>query len=134
MKIFIADSQSRVRYGLHKLLEQQPGWHVTGEAASAIELIEQVCWHPPDVVLLDCDLPGMSLEMLLKSLREACPKLFVISLSGRDELRQSAFDAGADAFASKAESPEKLIRLIWQLMNTESKVGIEKKNNPSLNP
>lgn len=122
MKICIADSQSRIRYGLRILLEQQPGWHVTGEAAGANELIERVRWDAPDVVLLDWELPGMAFEGLLKSLRIACPGLLVISLSGRYELRQSALEAGADAFASKAEPPEKLIHLIRQLMNREGDV------------
>ena len=125
MKICIADSQSRVRYGLRILLEQQPGWQVTGEVTSVNELIEQVRWLPPDLVLLDLELAGKSLKRLLKSLRATCPELFVISLSGCYELRQFAFEAGADAFASKAEPPEKLIRLIWQHLSSESKVDIE---------
>lgn len=112
MKICIADGQSRVRYGLRLLLEQQPGLQVTGEAASAQELNQRVRRDPPDVVLLDCELPGVPLEDLLISLRKVSPQLRVISLSGRYELRQAALQAGADAFASKAESPEKLIQLI----------------------
>jgi len=124
MKICIADSQSRVRYGLRILLEQQPGWRVTGEAACALELIEQVRCDSPDVVLLDWELPGMEFKALLKSLRETCPELQVISLSGRNELRQAALEAGADAFASKAESPEKLIQLIGQSMKRVEQ-GIE---------
>jgi DNA-binding NarL/FixJ family response regulator len=119
MKICIADGQSMVRYGLRILLEQQRGWQITGEAASAQELIEQMSYDSPDIVLLDWELPGMPLDRLLKSLRQACPELQVISLSGRYELRQAALEAGADAFASKAEPPEKLIQLIGQLMKRE---------------
>jgi DNA-binding NarL/FixJ family response regulator len=121
LKLCIADSQSRVRYGLRILLEQQPGWIVTGEAASAYELIERVRDDPPDVLLIDWELPGTPLDALLKSLQEACPGLHVISLSGRYELRQVALEAGVDAFASKAEPPEKLIQLIWQLIQQDSK-------------
>jgi DNA-binding NarL/FixJ family response regulator len=117
MKICIADSQSRVRYGLGLLLEQQPSWNVIGEAASANELIERVHHDPPDLVLIDWELPGMPLDALLKSLRDACPGLRVLSLSGRYELRQAALEAGADAFASKTEPPEKIILTIRQLMN-----------------
>ncbi len=119
MKICIADGQSRVRYGLRILLEQQAGWNVLSEAASAHELIEQVSSCPPDIVLLDWELPGMPGEALLKSLRETCPRLLVISLSGRYELRQATVEAGADAFASKAEPPEKLIHLIGKLLENE---------------
>lgn len=112
MKICIADGQSRVRYGLRILLEQQPGWHVTGEAASTQELSEQLRNGPPDVLLMDCELPGERLEVSLKSLRQNYRDLRVIVLGGRFELRQVAFEAGAEAFASKAEPPENLIHLI----------------------
>ena len=120
MKICIADNQSRVRYGLHILLEQQPGWIVNGEVSNADELIERIHSISPEVVLLDWELPGMSFKSLLKSLREACPELRVICLSGRYEQRQAAIEAGADAFANKAEPPEKLIQLIKKLMNLET--------------
>jgi len=127
MEICIADNQTRVRYGLRVLLEQQAGWNVVSEAASANELIECVRCDFPDVVLLDWDLPGMPIRALLESLREAYSEILVISLSGRNELRQAALEAGADAFASKAEPPDILIRLIGQLMKSESGIYYEKR-------
>ncbi len=122
MKIMIADSQSRVRYGLRILLEQQPGWNVNGEAANAKDLIDLVRCDCPDLILLDGDLPGMPMESLLSAIRGDCSDLLVISLSGRYEARQSALEAGADAFASKAEPPEKLIRLVRNLFKREIEV------------
>ncbi len=121
MKIFIADSQSRIRFGLRILLEQQPGWIVTGEFAGTDELIERARIEPPDLILLDWDRPARELEVQMKSLRELCPGILIVSLSGRYELRQAALDAGVDAFASKAEPPEKLIQLIRQLFDTSRK-------------
>jgi DNA-binding NarL/FixJ family response regulator len=122
MKIMIADSQTRVRHGLRILLEQQPGWNVEGEAANANELIEQIHSDCPDLVLLDGELPGMPLERLMVSLREDCPDVLIVSLSGRYEQRQTALEAGADAFASKAEPPEKLIRQVRNLIKSEIEV------------
>ncbi len=121
MKIFIADSQSRIRFGLRILLEQQPGWIVTGEFAGTDELIERARIEPPDLILLDWDWPARELEVQMESLRELCPGILIVSLSGRYELRQAALDAGVDAFASKAEPPEKLIQLIRQLFDTSRK-------------
>ena len=37
-------------------------------------------------------------------------------MSGKDELRQMALQAGADVFAYKADPPEKLLRLIRGLV------------------
>jgi len=120
MRICIADSQSRVRYGLRVLLEQQPGWKVIGEAADAQELLEQVCGNCPDLVLFDWELPGTPAAELLTRLRQLCPPLRVIPMSGRHELRQAALEAGAEAFASKTESPERLVTLIRELHRDKS--------------
>ena len=97
------------------LLEQQPGWQVAGEAADALELLTMLDHSKPDLVLIDWQLPGLSHRELLKLLRLAYPHLFLISLSGRSELRQAALAAGADMFVSKTEPPGKLIALIQEL-------------------
>ncbi len=115
MKILIAESQARVRYGLRVLLEQQPGWEVFAQAATAQELIELVSCGCPDLVLLDCNLPGMPFDSLLTLLHQACPDLRVIAMAGHADLRLAALDAGANAFASKAESPDKLLEAIYQI-------------------
>ena len=112
MNIMIGDAQPRVRFGLRLLLEQQPGWKVTGEEEDAQALIDQVRCGCPDLVLLDWELPGMPAEELLKIIRQACPCLWVVSMSSKDELRHAALQAGADIFAYKADPPEKLLELI----------------------
>jgi DNA-binding NarL/FixJ family response regulator len=115
LNILIRDVQSRVRFGLHVLLEEQPGWRVAGEAVDAQALLDRIRGGCPDLVLLDWELPGMSAEALLATIRRACPDLRVIFMSGKDELREAALRAGADVFAYKADPPEKLLRLIREL-------------------
>jgi DNA-binding NarL/FixJ family response regulator len=115
LNILIGDVQSRVRFGLHVLLEEQPGWQVAGEAIDAQALLDRIRGGCPDLVLLDWELPGMPAEELLATIRRACPGLRVIFMSGKDELREAALRAGADVFAYKADPPEKLLRLIREL-------------------
>lgn len=112
IKICVADGQTRVRFGLRILLEQQPGWKVTGEVTDTKELLEKVNEDCPDLVLLDWDLHGTPKQILLPHLREIHPGLRIVVLSGRPEMQRIAMLAGADAFASKADSPEKLLSLI----------------------
>ena len=116
LNILIGDAQPRVRFGLRLLLEQQPGWRVAGEAVDAQALIKAVLSSCPDLVLLDWELPGMPARELLAVLRQACPHLGVIFMSGKDELRQAVLQAGADVFAYKADPPEKLLGLIRGLL------------------
>jgi len=116
LNILIGDAQPRVRFGLRLLLEQQPGWRVAGEAEDVQALLEQVRYGCPDLVLLDWELPGMPAQELLAAIRQACPHLWIVSMSGRDDLRQAALQASADIFAYKADPPEKLLRQIRGLV------------------
>jgi DNA-binding NarL/FixJ family response regulator len=119
LNIVIGDARSRVRFGLHVLLEEQPGWRVTGEAVDVQALLDRIHGGCPDLVLLDWELPGMPAGELLATIRLACLDLRVIFMSNKDELREAALRAGADLFAYKADPPEKLLRLIREL-TTES--------------
>ncbi len=116
LKILIGDAQPRVRFGLRKLLEQQPGWTMFGEAEDAPTLLAVIACGCPDLVLLDWELPGMPAQDLLLKIRQACPYLRVVFMSGNVELRQVVLQAGADVFAYKADPPEKLLRLIQELV------------------
>jgi len=122
LNLLIGDSQPKVRFGLRLLLEQQPGWSVTGEAEDAQQMLDQIRLGCPDLVLLDWELPGMPIIDLLTSIRRACPRLSVVFMSSKDELRQAALQAGADVFVYKAEPPEKLLELIRGLVNQKDKV------------
>jgi len=117
LNILIGDASPRVRFGLRLLLEQQPGWRVAGEVEDAQALLDEVRGGCPDLVLLDWELPGMPAQELLTAIRQACPHLRVVFMSGKDELRQMALQAGADVFAYKADPPEKLLGLMQGLEN-----------------
>ncbi len=123
MKIGIADPQGRVRFSLRVLLEQQPGWIVDGEVADCDELFEMLKRISPDLLLLDWDLPNRVIGDVLRRLRAQHPKLKIIVMSGRSELQQTAMKEGADAFACKADSPEKLLTVIQTLCDENSQPG-----------
>jgi len=112
MGVLLADDQSKVRSALRLLLEQQPGVSILGEAVDATSLVDWVKAACPDLVLLDWELPGLETDSLLPTLRQLCPHLAVVALSGRPEARRAALDAGADAFVSKGDPPERLLAAV----------------------
>jgi DNA-binding NarL/FixJ family response regulator len=130
LNILIGDAQPRVRFGLRLLLEQQPGWRVSGEAENAQALLDAIDCGCPDLVLLDWELPGMPAGDLLTVIRQACPHLWIVFMSGKAELRQASLKAGADVFAYKADPPEKLLERIRGL--AVEKVGKPLVQNPGL--
>jgi DNA-binding NarL/FixJ family response regulator len=112
MRVLLADHESNVRYGLRVLLEERADLQVVGEAADAEELLAQLGPACPDLVLLSWGLPGLAGADLLPALRRVCDHLYVIVLSGRPEACQDILDAGANAFVSKVESPDRLLAAI----------------------
>ncbi len=109
MRILIADAQPKVRFALQVLLQRQPELEVVGEAIDAESLHEQTIAACPDAVLLGWELPGMDMDYLIPSLRESCPGVLVIALSGRLEAQRASSEAGVDAFVSKSSPPDQLI-------------------------
>lgn len=112
MRVLIADDQPEVRSALRLLLEQEGEIAVVGEAGGAGSLLQTVQSLCPDVVLLDWELPGQDSALLLGELRHVCPRVRAVALSGRPEARGRALAAGAFAFASKGDPPERLIAIL----------------------
>jgi DNA-binding NarL/FixJ family response regulator len=112
MRILLADDQPKVRLALRMLLKHETGIRVVGEAGDAENLLAQIRPTHPDLILLDWGLPGLSGIGSLPALRSNNPKLKVIVLSGRPEVRGKALTAGADAFVSKIDPPEQLLETL----------------------
>ncbi len=112
MRVLLGDAQPKVRFALRVLLERQPGLVVEGEVNHARDLLARAEVVQPDLVLLGWGLPGLMAPDSLTALRQICPQVSIIALSERPEMRQVALAAGADAFVSKADPPERLLAAI----------------------
>ena len=109
MKILIIDDEGNLRRMLRALLEREG--HQVAEAPSAEDGLEAVEEDPPDVVLLDLALPGMSGLEALPLLRERVPGTPVIMMSGQASLADAvtATRRGAFHFIEKPLSPESVV-------------------------
>lgn len=114
LRILVADSRPDVRSALKLLVEQDAGMVVSSEARRGGDVLDQVKATCPDVIILDCDLPGLQAGDLLRAVRTVCPGVWVVAICARSEARQAALSAGADAFVSKAEPPQSLLSTIRQ--------------------
>jgi DNA-binding NarL/FixJ family response regulator len=90
-------------------LEQEEGIVVVGEASGAESALAHIAQTCPDIVLLDWSLQGAAANGLLYVLRQTCSHLRVIVLSGQPAVEDDALAAGAEAFVSKADPPERLL-------------------------
>ncbi len=108
-RVLIADDRFHVRSALRLLLREKLGVTAIGEAVSLEQALELVNMDEPDLVLLDWELSAQGGATALVGLRTARPGLAIIALSSNPESRRAALAAGADAFVSKGDPPERLM-------------------------
>ena len=113
IRTVIADDQPKVRQALRLILEQE-GMTVAGEAAEVDDLLALLNEACPDAVLLDWGLGDSTSVDLLSDVKQICPNLRVIVLSGQTGVEEVALAAGAHGFVSKTDPPETLLRAIRQ--------------------
>jgi DNA-binding NarL/FixJ family response regulator len=107
-RVYLADAQSEERSALRLLLLDLK-LEVVGEAADWFTTLAQAPISRIDMLLVDWDLLPNSPTAALEELRKACPAALVIVLiSHLDARHQAALSAGADAFISKGETPERV--------------------------
>lgn len=107
-RIYLSDSQPEERSALRLLLLDLK-MEVVGEAADWSTTLAQAPVSRADLLLIDWELLPNSATAALKKLRKACPAVLVIVLiSHLDARQQAALSAGADAFISKGEMPERV--------------------------
>jgi len=77
-------------------------------------LLDLLPVRPPDCILLDLHMPGLSGVDVLRALADTGLKLPVIVITGRDEptARARCLAAGATAFLLKPLDPKRLLRAI----------------------
>ena len=108
IRVFISDGKPEERAALRIVLLDL-NMEVAGEADDWSTTLVQVPINRIDMLVIDWDLlpnpPGTGLD----ELRRACPAALVIVLiSYLSALQQAALSAGADAFISKGELPERV--------------------------
>ena len=108
-RVYLADAQPEERSALRLLLLDLK-MDVVGEASDWSTTLARAPTTSLDMLLVDWDL--LPVDMGIKSLavlRLACPNTIVVVLiSHLDARHQAALSAGADAFISKGETPERV--------------------------
>ena len=105
IKIAIADDQSLFREGLANLLSSNPGYEVVAQAENGKELIEHMSKleTPPDIALVDMNMPVMNGVELNAVLHKSYPavKVIILSVHGEERYMSKMIEAGACGYLKK---------------------------------
>jgi two-component system, NarL family, response regulator DesR len=124
-RVLCVDDSVDLTRATGKLINLQPDLEDVGALESADGLLDEVARRRPDVVLMDLTMPGEPpLEVLAQIVQQA-PWCRVVVYSGHtdDETVDSAFRAGASAFARKGTDPMQVLAVIRRVAAGSCELG-----------
>jgi DNA-binding NarL/FixJ family response regulator len=101
--VLLVDDHSLVRRGFRRMLEDEPDMDVVGEAGDGEGAVRLAKELRPNVVVMDCALPGMNGLQATREILEHRPEASILMLSMHSEstwVRQ-AIEAGAKGYVLK---------------------------------
>jgi len=103
VRVLLAEDHALVRRGFRRILEDDPWIQVVGEASSGEEAVFLVRQLQPDVVIMDCALPGINGLVATCQIREISSHTAVLMLSmhSEDTWVRKAIKAGARGYVLK---------------------------------
>jgi len=111
IRVAIVEDRREVREALAMVINGTEGFRCVGAYRTMEEALDRIKNEPPDVVLCDIGLPGMSGIEGISILKERYPSLLLLMLTVYDDDERifDALCAGACGYLLKRTSPARLI-------------------------
>jgi DNA-binding NarL/FixJ family response regulator len=105
VRILVVDDNPAVRHYLRALLEQQSAWQVCGEARTGREALERVEKNPPDMILLDFQMPDLNGLDVARQLTRFFPEIpiLMITIHLSKQLAEEARRVGIRGACAKSD-------------------------------
>jgi two-component system, NarL family, nitrate/nitrite response regulator NarL len=119
-RVVIADDHPPTRMGVRLALEED-GFIVCGEEDTGPGAVAAALRDPPDVCLLDVDMPGGGIEAAA-AIRAQLPQTHVVMLSAaeNDDELFAALEVGASGYLLKEMNPARLGRALQGVLRGEA--------------
>lgn len=114
ISIALVDDEPLFTAGLAMMVDAQPGMGVIWQAIDGADAIRQHRRSPPDIMLLDIQMPGTDgLAVTHQLVAENTPsKIIILTTFSADDYVLTAIEAGAAGFLLKNTAPDHLIEAI----------------------
>ena len=115
--VAIVEDNPEIRRNLSRYIDEAPGFRCACACASGDEALRLLPQSPPDVVLMDIQMPGMSGIACTASLKKLLPSVPVMMLTVYEDNDAifNALKAGATGYLLKRSAPAKLLEAIKEL-------------------
>ena len=114
ISVSIVEDEARIRTQLAKLIEDASGFRCAGVYSSAEDALREIPRQPPDVVLMDINLGGMSGVECTLRLKRLVPRVQIVMLTVYDDSDQifAALEMGASGYLLKRTPPDEILKAI----------------------
>jgi DNA-binding NarL/FixJ family response regulator len=121
-QIYIVDDHQIVIDGISSYLLGNEEFEITGSASSANELFMLLQKKQPDILILDCKLPGLQGTHIAKIVSDKYPKIKIIFLSSNTdrESLDKAIESGGLGYLSKDVTEEEFLLALSKINKGEN--------------
>lgn len=125
IRVFLADDHPLFRAGLRLSFNKTSDIEIVDEAENSFDAVEKIKAKPPDVVLMDVDMPGLTGIAAIRMLHAAIPDLKVVVLSTYNDTDyiNEAMRAGATGYILKNVGIDELEHIIKSIHANQSVVS-----------
>jgi len=101
--VAIVEDDPRIRNTLTAILRRDPDCACTGDYGSAEEALKEIPKHPPKIVIMDINLPGMNGVECVRRLAGFMPEVHILMLTVFNDMETifNALRAGAAGYLTK---------------------------------
>lgn len=117
IRVAIVEDNETIRESLALILNGSPGFECGGAFRSAEEALRNIPQRPPDVVLMDINLPGQSGIECVWQLKALLPKLQIVMLTIEHDSRTvfESLKAGAAGYLVKNLPPTEILAAVEEV-------------------
>jgi two-component system, NarL family, response regulator DegU len=121
LTIYIADDHTFVRKGMTRLLQTFERIGVIKEAANGKELIELIQAEPPDIVILDIEMPVLNGFETSQYLAEHHPdiKILILTMHTEDFFIMRLLEIGVHGFLNKSAEPKEVENALYSIADRD---------------
>jgi DNA-binding NarL/FixJ family response regulator len=114
IKVAIVDDDEGIRTSLAAMIRRTPALRLAGDYADAESALKEIPDRPPDVVLMDINLPGMKGYDCVRQLKAVVPKVQFLMLTVYEDSDSlfNSLKAGASGYLLKRTASVRLLEAI----------------------